>query len=69
MEQITKLLEEKTIDSESIYDLLYNLHFWMNLSESEEDIKNGRIITLDEFDREMEAKYESYLNKKSTRKP
>lgn len=46
------------------YDLLYNLYFFKELEESEEDMKSGRIITLEELDNEMEAKYESYSHKK-----
>lgn len=65
MEKIEKLLEETTMDCESIYDLLYNLHFFMSFLESREDIENGRVITLDKLNKEMEAKYENYLNKQS----
>ena len=66
MEQVENLLKYKTIDSESIYDLLYNLHFFIALAESEADIINGRVITLEELNEEMETRYEYYCNKKSS---
>lgn len=66
MKRLKTILESKTLDNESIYNLLYDLHFYMALSESNEDIKNGRVMTLDELDKEMEELYESYCNKKST---
>ena len=66
MEKIETLLEEKAIDSESIYNLLYDLHFYMALAEAEDDVKNGRVVTLEELKSEMEARYESYRNKQST---
>ena len=66
MEKIETLLEENAIDSESIYNLLYKLHFYMALAEAEDDVKNGRVVTLEELKSEMEARYESYRNKQST---
>ena len=45
--------------------LNYNLIFFAELQESEEDIKNGRVCTLEELKAEMEARYESYYNSKS----
>ena len=33
----------------TLYDIIYDLFFYAKLQESEEDIKNGRICTLEEL--------------------
>lgn len=57
MEKIKELLKDPKMDNESIYNLLYDLHFFAGLAEAEDDIRNGRFITLEEFDKEMEELY------------
>lgn len=57
MEKIKELLKDPKMDNESIYSLLYDLHFFAGLAEAEDDIRNGRYITLEEFDKEMEELY------------
>jgi len=55
-------------DNTTWEDALYTLYLHTKLKRSEEDIKNGRVITLEELDREMEAKYEGYsINRSKTR--
>lgn len=38
----------------------YLEYFNQKLKKSQDDIKNGRVITLEEFDRKMEELYASY---------
>lgn len=66
MEQAKKILNTINLENDTLYDLIYDLIFFNALKESEDDIKNKRLITLDELDREMEAMYERYNNKQST---
>ena len=40
-------------------NILYNLHFETKLNKSIDDIKNGRTVTLEELDKELEALYEN----------
>ena len=65
MDFIKKTLNQIKVKENTLYDLIYDLFFFAKLEESEDDIKNGRVYTLEEVNEEMEAKYESYLNKKS----
>lgn len=51
------------LKNNTLYDIIYELFFFKALEESKEDIKNGRVITLEELNKEMEAVYESYSNK------
>lgn len=53
------------VEENTLYDIIYNMLFYAELQESEEDIKNGRVYTLEEVKAEMEAKYGSYSNSKS----
>lgn len=41
-------------------DEIYNLYFQDKLKRSQEDIKNGRVITLEQLDAERKSLYESY---------
>ena len=49
-------------------DDTYKLYLQSKLKKSQEDIKNGRVITLEDFDKEREALYESYSIKRSNRR-
>lgn len=63
MEQAKNILNTINLESDTLYDLIYDLIFFNALKESEDDIKNGRVFTLEELAKEMEAIYESYNNK------
>lgn len=65
MDFMKKTLNQINIQENTLYDIIYNLFFFAKLQESEDDIKNGRLCTLEELRSEMEAKYESYRNPKS----
>ncbi len=53
----------KTINlqDDSLYDFLYNMVLFIGLKKSEEDIKNGRVMTIEESKERMRAAYE-YLD-------
>lgn len=65
MDFMKKTLNQVNVQENTLYDIIYNLIFFAKLEESENDIKNGRVYTLEELHNEMEAKYESYRNPKS----
>lgn len=46
-------------------DAVYTLYLHSKLKKSQDDIENGRVITLEDFDKEREALYESYSIKRS----
>ena len=49
MEFLKKSLNKVNVQENTLYDIIYDLFFYAKLQESEEDIKNGRICTLEEF--------------------
>lgn len=53
----------KTINlqDDSLYDFLYDMVLFIGLKKSEEDIKNGRVMTIKESKERMRAAYE-YLD-------
>ena len=53
----------KTINlqEDSLYDFLYDMVLFIGLKKSEEDIKNGRVMTIEESKERMRAAYE-YLD-------
>ena len=59
MDKIVELLKNSEDDG-TFLDSLYNLYFFIGIAKGIDDAKNGRGITLEEFDQEMEALYESY---------
>ena len=66
-EKISKLLRESKEDDGTFFDSLYNLGFFISLAKSADDINNGRVYTLEEVKKEMEAKFASDYNKLSKR--
>ena len=65
MDFMKKTLNQVNVQENSLYDIIYDLFFFAELQESEDDIKNGRVCTLEELKTEMEARYGSYHNSKS----
>lgn len=62
MDFIKQTLNEINLQGNTLYDFIYNLVFFAKLKESEDDIKNGRVHTLEELRNyidELEAKYEN----------
>lgn len=57
-EKIVNLLKDAEDDG-TFLDSLYNLYFFIGITKGVDDIRNGRGITLKEFNKEMEALYES----------
>lgn len=53
----------KTINlqDDSLYDFLYDMVLFIGLKKSVEDIKNGRVMTIEESKERMKAAYE-YLD-------
>ena len=53
----------KTINlqDDSLYDFLYDMVLFIGLKKSEEDIKNGRVMTIEESKERMRTAYE-YLD-------
>ncbi len=65
MDFMKKTINKINLKENTLYDFIYDLIFYAELQESEEDIKNGRVCSLEELSTEMEATYESYRNPKS----
>jgi len=63
-EMVFKLMMEyinRYGEDETGYDFIYNLVFFMSLKESEEDIKNGRVMSIEESKERLMQEYE-YLD-------
>ena len=65
MDFMKKTLNQFNVQKNTLYDIMYDLFFFAALQESEDDIKNGRVCTLEELKTEMEEKYESHRNANS----
>lgn len=61
MEFMKKTLNQINTQENTLYDFIYDLVFFISLEESEEDIKNGRVMTLKESKERLMQEYE-YLN-------
>ena len=59
MDFMKKALTQVNVQENTLYNIIYDLFFFAELQESEEDIKKGRVCTLEELKAEMEAKYEN----------
>lgn len=59
MEKIVDLLKNSEDDG-TFLDSLYDLYFFIGIAKGLDDARNGRGMTLEEHEKEMEAMYESY---------
>lgn len=61
MDFMKKTLSQVNTQENTLYDFIYNLVFFISLKESEDDIKNGRVMTIEESKARLIQEYE-YLN-------
>ena len=57
MDFMKKTLNKVNTQDNTLYDFIYDLIFFMSLKESEEDIKNGRVMTIEESKARLMQKY------------
>ena len=62
LDKIVDLLKNSEDDG-TFLDSLYDLYFFIGITKGVDDIRNGRGMTLEEFNKEREALYESYSRK------
>ncbi len=60
LEKIVKLLEKNPEENKTLYDNIYNLYVLIGIAKGVDDIRNGRGMTLEEFNKEREELYERY---------
>ena len=60
LEKIVKLLEKNPEENKTLYDNIYNLYVLIGIAKGVGDIRNGRGMTLEEFNKEREELYERY---------
>lgn len=61
MDFMKKTLNQINSQNNTLYDFIYNLFFLMSLEESEDDIKNNRVMTVDESKERLMQEYD-YLD-------
>ncbi len=61
MDFMKKTLNQINSQNNTLYDFIYNLFFLMSLEESENDIKNNRVMTVDESKERLMQEYD-YLD-------
>lgn len=57
MDFMKKTLSQVNTQENTLYDFIYNLIFFISLKESEEDIKNGRVMTIEESKERLMQEY------------
>ncbi len=57
MDFMKKTLSQVNTQENTLYDFIYNLLFFISLKESEDDIKNGRVMTIEESKARLMQKY------------
>ena len=61
MDFMKKTLNQVNTEENTLYNIIYDLVFFIHLKESEDDIKNGRVMTIEESKARLMQEYE-YLN-------
>lgn len=62
MEFLKKSLNKVNVQENTLYDIIYDLFLYAKLQESEKDIKNGRICTLEELRQHINELEEKHAN-------
>lgn len=57
MDFMKKTLSQVNTQENTLYDFIYNLVFFISLKEGEDDIKNGRVMTIEESKARLIQKY------------
>lgn len=57
MDFMKKTLSQVNTQENTLYDFIYNLVFFISLIESEDDIKKGRVMTIEESKARLMQKY------------
>ncbi len=57
MDFMKKTLSQVNTQENTLYDFIYNLIFFISLKESEDDIKNGSVMTIEESKARLMQKY------------
>lgn len=60
MEFLKESLLQMKKESSTLYDFLYDLFFYMSLKESDEDIKSGNVMTIEESKERMKKMHENF---------
>ena len=60
IEKIVDLLKNSK-DNETFYDSLYNLYVLLGIAKGVNEMNHGKGISLEKFNKEMEALHESYI--------
>ena len=67
MDFIKNTVNQVNTQDNTLYDYIYNLLFFISLKESEEDIKNGRVMTIEESKERLMQKYGNLTIKQSSK--
>ena len=59
IEKISELLKKAPTDDGTLYGAIYDLYVLIGIAKGVNGINQGNGITLEEFDKEMEALYEN----------
>ncbi len=57
MDFLKKTLSQVNTQDNTLYDFIYDLVFFAELQESEDDIRNGRTMTIEESKERLMQKY------------
>ena len=57
MDFMKKTLNQVNTQENTLYDFIYNLVFFISLKESEDDIKNDRVMTIEESKERLMQEY------------
>ena len=60
IDSICELLRKCKVDDGTFSESLYNLYLFIGITKSVDDIRNGRGMTLEDFNREREVFRENY---------
>ena len=58
MNFVQEAISKINLEEDSLYDFIYDMVLFIGLKKSEEEIKNGEVMTIEESKERLRAKYE-----------
>lgn len=65
-EFIVNSLKNIEVTEDTLFDIVYDLYVIVSIAKGMDDVQNGRVISLEDFEQEMEELYANNIGKQSS---
>lgn len=65
-EFIVNSLKNIEVTEDTLFDIVYDLYVIVSIAKGMDDVQNGRVISLEDFEQEMEELYANNIDQQSS---